>query len=330
MIFLKYMRSIMYVKRVHLSAAQMENIVNEVSNQDVFNHRDYIYWIGYPGTDVHSAVEDVVYLADNLDKGKRKKSSSNDEEKDDETEEDEFDEEEGGKEDDDGDDDDGTDEDNDGEDQELVAKRRYMRRFQRPRFLDWKWIQKNLSTEQIRVIKRTPNRRCALPNDVLEKIETNMQELRQQNITHIYKYTCSTTYKMKFCNAIPKRGDRRDRAAGVIGNYEIMKGDPIKEEWLYTTAVILSSCEDWYNTVMDPSTTDKIYELPVGAVASEGTLIPARVADAPDLKYPQYGQGTCGISAFSSAFHFCFNETLSLIIPQKRNEYLKELSKDVK
>ena len=189
MIFLKYMQSIMFVKRVQLSAAQMENIVSEVSNQDVFNSSDYIYWIGYPGREVQSNVEQVVYLADNLDRGKRKKKTGDDDEEDDEREEEDF---EDSKEDNDGSNDDGYQEDNDrgveqNEDQELEAKRRYMRRFQRPRFLDWKWIQKNLSIEQIRVIKRTPNRQCALPNDVLEKIESNMQELRQQNITHVYK-----------------------------------------------------------------------------------------------------------------------------------------------
>ena len=319
MIFLKYMRRIMFVKRILLTDGQMHDIVNDVSNQEVFNDRDYTYWVGIPGRDVQNISEETIYRADNLDRGNRKKKSSNDdaEKDDDDADNDDNDEDE----DDSGDEDEGK-EDNDN------AERRYIRRLQRPRFLDSKWILKNLTTDQIRTIKQTPNRQCQLPNDVLQKIESNMQELRQQNITHIYKYTCQTTYKMKFCNVIPRRIQRRER--GQDANYEKMWGDEVTKEWLYTTAVVLNSCEDWYNTVVDPSTTDRIYELPVASVATDMHSSPPRVPDAPDLKYPQNGEGTCGISAFSSAFHFCFNETLSLAIYQKRHEYLKELSKAVK
>ena len=317
MIFLKHMRHIMFVKRIHLTDGQMDDIVNEVSNSEVYNDKDYMYWVGYPGRSVDNTVEDVVYLADNFDRGKRRKKSGDGDDDDNDIDEDDDEE---------ADEEEEKEEEEEEASKERVQRVRYSRRFHRPRFLDWKWIKENLTVEQIRAIKRSPNRQCALPNDVLEKIQSNMRELRQQNITHIYKYTCPTTYQMKFCNVIQVRSQRRDRADD--GNYQKMFGDEITREWLYTTAVTLNNCKDWFNDVMDPSTTDKIYELPVASVATEVTSIPERVTNAPDLKYPQNGQGTCGISAFSSSFHYCFNETLSLAIYQKRDEYLKVLSKD--
>ena len=58
-------------------------------------------------------------------------------------------------------------------------------------------------------------------------------------------------------------------------------------------------------------------------------MTPEKVSDAPVMKYPQYNQGICGVSAFSSAFHFAFSAELSHLIYQKRDKYLKSLSTTV-
>ena len=80
-----------------------------------------------------------------------------------------------------------------------------------------------------------------------------------------------------------------------------MFGDVIQKEWLYEVAVKLHNCQDWYDKVTDPKVTNKVFELPVAAVAKSITK-PRKEENAPDLHFPQNGKGTCGISALSSAF----------------------------
>ena len=44
------------------------------------------------------------------------------------------------------------------------------------------------------------------------------------------------------------------------------------------------------------------------------------------LRYPQHSEGVCGISAFSSAFFYGFDQNLALIIYQKKKEYREVLA----
>ena len=48
-----------------------------------------------------------------------------------------------------------------------------------------------------------------------------------------------------------------------------MFGDEITKEWLNKVAVKLHQCQDWYNTVMNPKVTNKIFELPVAAASGK-------------------------------------------------------------
>jgi len=48
--------------------------------------------------------------------------------------------------------------------------------------------------------------------------------------------------------------------------------------------------------------------------------------DAPALRYIQKGAGTCGISAFSSALYYMFDQNLSTIIINQKDGYIKSLS----
>ena len=81
-----------------------------------------------------------------------------------------------------------------------------------------------------------------------------------------------------------------------------MFGDEITKEWRYKVAVKLHQCQDWYDTMTDPKVTNKVFELPVAAVA-KSIQKPYKEHDTPVLYYPQNGKGTCGISALSSAFY---------------------------
>ena len=76
-------------------------------------------------------------------------------------------------------------------------------------------------------------------------------------------------------------------------NFEILYEDEVTKEWLYTVSVEMNNCKAWYDDVMNPETTDKIYHLPVAAVLQDSSSVPERVRDAPELKYPQYNRHIC-------------------------------------
>ena len=146
-----------------------------------------------------------------------------------------------------------------------------------------------------------------------------MTRLRELHCTHVYKFTCEITMEQKFCNVIvSERKDRNDP-------YTYMKEDIITKEWLYETAVGLNNCQSWYDNVMDPTKTNEVFELPVSAVLKSNNL-PRKVVDAPVLMFVQKGEGSCGISAFSSAFYFMFDKNLATRIYDKKEGYMNSLS----
>ena len=63
----------------------------------------------------------------------------------------------------------------------------------------------------------------------------------------------------------------------------------------------------------DPKVANRVFALPVAAVA-ELIPKPCKEHDAPVLKYPQNGKGTCGISALSSAFYYRYDTNLVSLI----------------
>ena len=77
---------------------------------------------------------------------------------------------------------------------------------------------------------------------------------------------------------------------------------------------------------MDPTKTDQVFELPVAAVAQLGSYVPEKVDDAPIICYPQHGEGSCGISAFSSAFFYMFDKDLGAKIYSQKKGYMESLS----
>ena len=149
-----------------------------------------------------------------------------------------------------------------------------------------------------------------------------MASLRSKNVTRIYKYSCPTSYQMKFCNAVPVR-NRKKRSKKA--NFEIIKSDEITREWLYITAVKLNNCKDWFDQVMDPAVTDQFFELPTAAVTKNTSIVPLKVKDAPMLRYPQQMESICGISAFSSSFYYRFDRNLGFMIYQNKQQYKESL-----
>ena len=192
------------------------------------------------------------------------------------------------------------------------------------RFIDQRWIRETLEWNTRRSMQNQPMRQIRLPNETLEKIKDEMKTLRYKKITHIYKYICPTTLEFKFWNAICKRTSKGKR--GSQSHFEYIEGDEVKKEWLYLNAVTINNCKDWYDMVMDRKTTNIFYELPIAAVKSHDQPNPEKISDAPVLQYPQNNIGVCGVSAFSSAFHYTFSTTLSLLIHQERENYLKALT----
>ena len=65
-------------------------------------------------------------------------------------------------------------------------------------------------------------------------------------------------------------------------------------------------------------------EVPVAAVAMLCSYVPEKVDDAPIICYPQHGEGSCGISAFSSAFFYMFDKDLGAKIYSQKKEYIGE------
>ena len=62
----------------------------------------------------------------------------------------------------------------------------------------------------------------------------------------------------------------------------------------------------------DPKVTNKVFELPVVAVAKSIKKL-WKEHDAPILYYSQNGKGTCGISALSSAHKSSINDAFANI-----------------
>ena len=75
----------------------------------------------------------------------------------------------------------------------------------------------------------------------------------------------------------------------TLQSLEYMFGDVIKKEWLYEIAVKLHQCQDWYDTVTAAKVTNKVFELPVAAVA-KSIPKPCKELDVPVLYYPQNGK----------------------------------------
>ena len=192
------------------------------------------------------------------------------------------------------------------------------------RVLQAKWIVENVDDEFVRNLKQKANwnRLFPISKKLKNKIRDNMASLRTKNVTHIYKYTCPTTYQMKFCNAVPVR----NRTTDSTKDFEAIRSDEITKEWLYITAVKLNDSKTWFDQVMNPGISDQFFELPTAAVAKNATIIPEKVKDAPMLRYPQHSEGVCGISAFSSAFFYRFDQNLAFIIYQKKKEYREVLA----
>ena len=197
------------------------------------------------------------------------------------------------------------------------------------RVLQWKWLKENLETSFIRTIKDGQGRAVRLPAPALKTIRDDIVAMRAKNITHIYKYTCPTTYEIKFCNAIEIRNNRKARNATQRAQYEAIKTDIVTREWLYMTAVKLNNCEEWFKEVIDPKTTDKYFSLPTAAVSGSFGSIPEEVEGAPRLQFPQLSRGICGISALSSAFYYNYDRKLSFNIYEKRQEYLQVLGEEM-
>jgi len=118
--------------------------------------------------------------------------------------------------------------------------------------------------------------------------------------------------KTKYCNAIINKKGNND----IEDSVTVMKGDEITEEWLYQTAVGLNKCQEWYDEVTDPTIINETFEVPVASV-KQNFIRPTRDEDAPPVTYTQNNQGICGISAFSSAFAYTFDENLALVVYKK-------------
>ena len=183
--------------------------------------------------------------------------------------------------------------------------------------------EKNCHKKFILQLKEKPNRAHPIPEYVKNRILEEMQRLRTLHITHVYKYTCETTLKQKYCNAVMVK-----KKKGTTNSFQYMKGDVITEKWLYDTAVGLHGCQDWYDSVVDKRVTNKVFELPVAAVANTDVK-PPRDMDVPELQYTQDGVGTCGISALSSAFHHMFDQDLAGLIISRKEGYMKSLSEPI-
>ena len=193
------------------------------------------------------------------------------------------------------------------------------------RLLDNNWV-KQYTTQTYRTrCLNSKNRILDMTKNTLGIIKREMKKLCENNVTHIHKYECPTTYKTKYCNAIPnKRG-----IANKEETFSIMKGDKITEEWLFQTAVGLNNCKEWYTEVTDKSKCDETFPLPV-ASCHRDMIKPDEIKHSPEICFPQENEGTCGISAFSSAFAYLYDTKMGLGIYIKKTEYLKILCTPVK
>ena len=188
------------------------------------------------------------------------------------------------------------------------------------RFLDPKWIKEHCQNKFIVQLKYNINRALTVTDYVKEGIQRNMTYLRNLHCTHVYKFTCKKTLEQKFCTTIMTK-----KKKSTTQSFEYMFGNEIKKEWLYEVAVKLHQCLYWYDIVMDPKVSNKVFELPVAAVAK---YIEKTCKEHDDfvLKYPQNGKGTCGISALSSTFYYRYDTNLASLIHLQASGYINSLS----
>ena len=92
--------------------------------------------------------------------------------------------------------------------------------------------------------KENNNRWFTLNETTLNQIKEKMKQLRYKKVTHIYKYTCPTSLKFKFLNAIPKSSQQNENR--VEDNFEKIDGDEVTHEWLHFNTVVLNKCTTWY------------------------------------------------------------------------------------
>ena len=105
-------------------------------------------------------------------------------------------------------------------------------------FLDKEWI-KQKCKKFTKLLKDNPNRALSIPVYERNSILAEMQKLRISHLTHVYKYTCKTTLKQKYCNA-----EMIKKTKGTTKYFEHMFGDIVTEKWLYETAVGLRNRQD--------------------------------------------------------------------------------------
>ena len=157
---------------------------------------------------------------------------------------------------------------------------------------------------------------------IVKKIHEEMKALTATNITHVHTFKCKTTYKWKYCNAVPSKAGNRNNQTG---GYEIMQGDLIDLKWLHETVVTHNNNLDWYLKVTESEEDNQTFELPIAAVYT-GNCVPQKEKGYPDLQFPQNDEGVCGVSAFSSAFYCTFDEKLATVLNEERKNYLECLS----
>ncbi len=192
------------------------------------------------------------------------------------------------------------------------------------RFLDERWVTKFCPTPFILNIKSSVGRKMTIPLFTKNLIQQEMGELRKIHCTHVYKYHCKISMAQKFCNVVMTKKTIHNDIP-----YEIMKADNITKNWLYETVVGLHGCEAWYRDVMDPKKTDKVFPLPVASVAKICPYVPKKIDNAPKITYPQKGEGSCGVSAFSSSFSYMFDQDLGAKIYSRKKDYMKSLGQQV-
>ena len=190
------------------------------------------------------------------------------------------------------------------------------------RFLNEAWVDKNCTAAYKISLSKNTNRKQKIQTFTRNKITNEMTKLREMHCTHIYKFTCPVSLEHKFCNAVMNMKRGKTSSDALIA----MKGDIITSEWLYEVAVTMHNNHSWYRSVMDPKVTNQFFELPVGAAACSTMLSPSKVEGAPALIYPQKGDGSCGVSAFASAFYYLFDKDLGANIINKKEGYMNCLS----
>ena len=165
-------------------------------------------------------------------------------------------------------------------------------------------------------LKQKPNRSYHILDYVKNSILVEMQRLISLHCTHIYKYTCETASKQKFCDVLLVK-----KKKGTTSSLQYMKGDVLNDKWSYDTVVVLHGCQDWYDDVIDKRVTNNIVVSSVAAVSN--TIVkPHSEIDVPDLQYTQDGLGTCDISALNSAFHHMFDKDLSGLFFSQKEGYM--------